>query len=68
MGLQMDAQLERTMPLGVTQYVIVGAGYDSFAFRRPELAMKLKIFELDMPSTQEEEHRRMAKAKYLQTR
>ena len=57
-----ERQLERTMPLGVKQYVIIGAGYDSFAFRRPELAKKLKIFELDMPSTQEEKHRLMAKA------
>jgi methyltransferase (TIGR00027 family) len=32
---------------GVGQYVILGAGLDSFAQRRPEIASKLKVFEID---------------------
>jgi O-methyltransferase involved in polyketide biosynthesis len=32
---------------GVNQYVILGAGLDSFAQRRPEIASRLRIFEVD---------------------
>jgi methyltransferase (TIGR00027 family) len=38
--------------LGVTQYVILGAGLDSFAQRRPEIASRLKVFEIDQPAPQ----------------
>src|SRR6266566_7887010 len=34
---------------GVSQYVILGAGLDTFAQRRPETASKLKVFEVDQP-------------------
>lgn len=37
---------------GVTQYVILGAGLDSFAQRHPELAASLAIFEIDRPGPQ----------------
>lgn len=37
---------------GVGQYVILGAGLDTFAQRRPETASKLKVFEIDQPGTQ----------------
>ncbi|WP_018628964.1 class I SAM-dependent methyltransferase [Niabella aurantiaca] len=37
---------------GVGQYVILGAGLDSFAQRRPEIASKLQIYEIDQPDTQ----------------
>ena len=37
---------------GITQYVILGAGLDSFAQRRPEIASQLQIFEIDQPDTQ----------------
>lgn len=36
---------------GVTQYVILGAGLDTFAQRRPEIAAQLRIFEIDQPGT-----------------
>ena len=38
--------------LGVCQYVILGAGLDSFAQRQPEIASKLTVFEIDQPGTQ----------------
>jgi methyltransferase (TIGR00027 family)/Spx/MgsR family transcriptional regulator len=44
---------------GVHQYVILGAGLDTFAQRRPEIASKLHIFEVDQPSTQEWKRRRL---------
>src|SRR3989475_1886089 len=37
---------------GVAQYVILGAGLDTFAQRRPEIASKLRIFEIDQPGPQ----------------
>lgn len=37
---------------GINQYVILGAGLDTFAQRRPDIASKLQIFEIDQPDTQ----------------
>jgi methyltransferase (TIGR00027 family) len=37
---------------GVRQYVILGAGLDSFAQRRPEIASRLIVFEVDQPGPQ----------------
>ncbi len=37
---------------GITQYVILGAGLDTFAQRRPDIAAKLQVFEIDQPDTQ----------------
>jgi methyltransferase (TIGR00027 family) len=37
---------------GVGQYVILGAGLDTFVQRRPELASRLLVFEVDRPGPQ----------------
>ncbi|MCC8403985.1 class I SAM-dependent methyltransferase [Paraburkholderia sp. MMS20-SJTN17] len=37
---------------GVDQYVILGAGLDSFAQRRPDIASRLTVFEVDPPGPQ----------------
>ncbi len=37
---------------GVEQYVLLGAGLDTFAQRRPELASKMVVFEVDRPGPQ----------------
>ena len=37
--------------LGISQYVILGAGLDTFTQRRPEIASNLQIFEIDKPET-----------------
>ena len=37
---------------GVTQYVILGAGLDTFAQRRAEVAARLLVFEVDQPGPQ----------------
>jgi methyltransferase (TIGR00027 family) len=37
---------------GVRQYVILGAGLDTFAQRQPELASRLLVFEIDRPGPQ----------------
>jgi methyltransferase (TIGR00027 family) len=45
---------------GVTQYVILGAGLDTFVQRRPDFAGRLRVFEIDQPATQEWKRRRLA--------
>lgn len=44
---------------GISQYVILGAGLDTFAQRRPEAASKLQIFEIDQTETQIWKQRRL---------
>jgi methyltransferase (TIGR00027 family) len=44
--------LEEAINQGVKQYVILGAGLDTFAFRRPDLMEQLEVFEVDHPATQ----------------
>jgi methyltransferase (TIGR00027 family) len=44
---------------GVGQYVILGAGLDTFAQRRPEIASRLVIFEVDHPAPQTWKRRRL---------
>lgn len=45
--------LDEAVKRGVGQYVILGAGLDSFAYRRPDLAAVLRVFEVDHPATQQ---------------
>ncbi|HWP98732.1 MAG TPA: class I SAM-dependent methyltransferase, partial [Syntrophomonadaceae bacterium] len=44
--------LEEAVNKGVSQYVILGAGLDTFAFRRLDLIDNLQVFEIDHPATQ----------------
>ena len=44
---------------GVSQYVILGAGLDSFAQRRPEIASGMRVFEVDQPGPQAWKHQRL---------
>ena len=44
---------------GVNQYLILGAGLDTFAQRRPEIASPLTIFEVEQPGPQEWKRRRL---------
>jgi methyltransferase (TIGR00027 family) len=44
---------------GVGQYVILGAGLDTFAQRRPDIASRLRVFEVDQPGPQEWKRRRL---------
>jgi methyltransferase (TIGR00027 family) len=37
---------------GVTQNVVLGAGLDTFAQRRPQIAAHLRVFEVDQPGPQ----------------
>jgi methyltransferase (TIGR00027 family) len=44
---------------GLGQYVILGAGLDTFAQRRPEVAAKVRVFEVDRPSAQSWKRQRL---------
>lgn len=44
---------------GINQYVILGAGLDTFAERRPEIASQMKVFEVDQPETQDWKRKRL---------
>ena len=44
---------------GIGQYVILGAGLDTFAQRRPEIATRLRVFEVDQPGPQAWKRRRL---------
>lgn len=49
---------------GVAQYVILGAGLDSFAQRRPRIASRLQVFEIDRPAPQAWKRQRLAELGY----
>ncbi|MFD7718111.1 class I SAM-dependent methyltransferase [Streptomyces sp. NPDC059814] len=49
---------------GVDQYVILGAGLDTFAQRRPDTAFRLRVFEIDQPATQAWKRRRLIELGY----
>ncbi len=57
-----EACLEEAVRQGVAQYVILGAGLDTFAFRKPGLLKKLHVFEVDHPATQADMRSRVARA------
>lgn len=46
-----DDYLKDCIDAGIRQLVILGAGYDSRAYRFAELAEKVKVFEVDHPNT-----------------
>ena len=48
----------------VGQYVLLGAGLGTFAQRRPEIASRLTVFEVDQPGTQAWKRQRLAELGY----
>jgi methyltransferase (TIGR00027 family) len=46
-----EDNLRRAVSTGVEQYVLLGAGLDTFAYRNP--FTKLRVFEVDHPATQQ---------------
>ncbi|MCU1388487.1 MAG: methyltransferase [Ilumatobacteraceae bacterium] len=53
-----DLVLEQ-VDAGVTQFVVLGAGLDTFAQRRNDLGDRLTVFEIDQPGTQAWKRRRL---------
>ncbi len=54
--------LDRALAAGTRQYVILGAGLDSFAWRQPAAAAAATIYEVDHPDTQRWKRARLAEA------
>lgn len=48
---------------GVKQYVIMEAGYDTFAWREPSMTMSLAVYEVDHPEILEDKKKRLKQAK-----
>jgi len=46
-----EDELARAVARGLSQYVVLGAGFDTFAYRNPYAG--LRVFEVDHPATQE---------------
>lgn len=58
-----DDSLKTAVMTGTEQYVILGAGLDTFAWRESELMQKLSVFEVDHPLTQKDKKQRLERAK-----
>jgi len=54
-----EDMLEAAVARGITQYVLIGAGFDSFVCRRPAWADGLQIYEVDHPATQQLKRERL---------
>jgi methyltransferase (TIGR00027 family) len=55
-----EEALAKAVGQGVRQYVILGAGMDTFAFRRRDMLERLQVFEIDHPATQAFKRNRIA--------
>jgi len=54
--------LAESVARGVRQYVILGAGLDTFAYRQPAWGKSLRIYEVDHPTSQEAKRERLVDA------
>jgi methyltransferase (TIGR00027 family) len=57
-----EDQLARAVQRGVRQYLVLGAGLDTFAYRNPLGSSGLHVFEVDHPATQEWKRERLREA------
>jgi methyltransferase (TIGR00027 family) len=55
-----EDELARAIARGTAQYVVLGAGLDTFAYRNPHAEAALRVFEVDYPATQEWKRRQLA--------
>ena len=57
-----EDRLESSIAHGISQYILVGAGFDTFALRQPHWAAGLRIIEVDHSDTQREKQSRISNA------
>jgi methyltransferase (TIGR00027 family) len=55
-----EDELAKATTQGIAQYVILGAGLDSFAFRRADLMQSLNVYEVDHSFVQQWKRRRLS--------
>ncbi len=58
-----EDKLAEEVRRGARWYVLVGAGFDTFAYRQPVWAKALNIVEIDHPATQQAKRQMLAAAK-----
>jgi methyltransferase (TIGR00027 family) len=63
-----EESLFEALAHGAHQFVIIGAGLDTLAFRRPDLQDQLQVIEIDHPATQAFKLARMANAGFVAPR
>jgi methyltransferase (TIGR00027 family) len=54
-----EDELKTAVARGASQYVILGAGLDTFAYRNPFTPQQLRVFEVDHPATQAWKRKRL---------
>ncbi|WP_342619323.1 class I SAM-dependent methyltransferase [Rhodoferax sp. GW822-FHT02A01] len=54
-----EDHVEAQLAGGVSQYVILGAGLDTFVQRKPQLASRLQVYEIDRPASQHWKRQRL---------
>jgi methyltransferase (TIGR00027 family) len=54
-----DALERGIADVGIRQFVLLGAGNDSFVLRRPDLLKQVRVFELDHPASQAEKREKL---------
>lgn len=57
-----EDEVDRAVGDGIRQYVILGAGFDTFALRRADMVGRLQVFEIDFPDVQALKRDRIAQA------
>ena len=57
-----EKSLKTAVLTGTKQYVILGAGLDTFAFREKEFLLKHRVFEVDRPTMQADKLERIVRA------
>jgi methyltransferase (TIGR00027 family) len=55
--------LAHAIARGAKQYVVLGAGLDTFAYRNPYDESELRVFEVDYPATQEWKRQQLEEAR-----
>ena len=58
-----EDEVEACVARGVGQYVLLGAGFDTFALRRDDLVARLRVFEVDHPDVQKLKRERVHAAR-----
>jgi methyltransferase (TIGR00027 family) len=54
-----EDQLALAVARGVRQFLILGAGWDTFAYRQPLWAREIRVFEADQPASQQQKRQRL---------
>jgi methyltransferase (TIGR00027 family) len=57
-----EERMARAVQRGIRQCVILGAGFDTFAYRQPDWAHNVRIYEVDHRATQEDKRQRLQAA------